>query len=144
MRKVGGYLAVAFGWFMGVGVLLNVGGPHSRGVIVFSFAVFSVAPACVGWWLLREPTGGAKALLAADRAWDSELLRLAERRAGSLSVAEVVTYADLDAMEAERRLDALCRRGLCELRVTDEGVVIYRFAKTPTVAEKLAARGVLE
>jgi hypothetical protein len=144
MHKVGGYLAVAFGWFMGVGVLLNVGGPHSGGVLLFSFAVFSVAPACGGWWLLREAVGRAKALLAADRAWDSELLRLAERRAGSLSVAEVVTYADLDAAEAERRLDALCRRGLCELRVTNDGVVVYRFADPPTAAQKLAAQGVME
>lgn len=144
MRKVGGYLAVAFGCFMGVGVLLNVGGSHSAGVLLFSLAVFSGGPLALGWWLLRHPAHQARALLAADRAWESELLRLAERRAGSLSVAEVVTYADLDAADAERRLDALCQRGLCEVRVTDDGVVVYRFETAPTAAQKLAARGVLE
>lgn len=144
MRKLGGYLAVAVGWFMGAGVLLSTGGGHSAGVIVFSLAVFSGGPLALGWWLLRHPAHQAKALLAVDRAWDSELLRLAERRAGSLSVAEVVTYADLDAIDAERRLDALCRRGLCEVRVTDDGVVVYRFETAPTVAQKLGARGVLE
>lgn len=144
MRKLGGYLALAVGWFMGVGVALNTRGPHSAGVLLVSFALFSVGPIAVGWWLLRSPANEAKALLAAERAWESELLRLAERRAGSLSVAEVVTYADLDAVDAERRLDALCRRGLCEVRVTDDGVVVYRFEPPPTAAQKLAARGVLE
>src|SRR5687767_8223902 len=115
MRRVGGYLAVAVGIFMGVGVLLNLGGPHGAGALELTFLSFGVAPVAAGVWLLKEP-GQQLALLAADRAWDSELLRLAERRDGTLSVAEVVTYADLDAPQAERRLDEMCRRGLCELR----------------------------
>jgi hypothetical protein len=43
-----------------------------------------------------------------NQAWESKLLRLAARRDGSLSVAEVVAHADLDAVQAEARLDGMC------------------------------------
>ena len=144
MRQVGGYVAVAVGTFFGVGVLLNAGGSHSSASLLLSFVLFAVAPVAAGAWLLRKPRPRAQALVAADRAWDSELLRLAARRDGHLSVAEVVAHADLDAGDAERRLDALCRRGLCEISVTETGVVVYRFQATPSAAEKAQARGVLE
>lgn len=144
MRQLGGYAAVAVGVFLGVGVLLNVSGPHSAASLVLSFVLFALGPMGVGVWLLRSPGQRALALPAAERAWDSELLRLAARRDGHLSVAEVVAHADLDAADAERRLDALCRRGLCELGVTEHGVVVYRFAQLPSAADKVQARGVLE
>lgn len=144
MRRVGGYIAVVIGSFMGIGVLLNAAGPHSAGALLLSFVLFSAAPLVGGVWLLREPGGRRAALAAASQAWDSELMRLAERRGGSLSVAEVVAHADLDVIEAEQRLDALFKRGLCELQVTERGVVVYRFPELPSVGDKRAARGVLE
>ena len=144
MRQVGGYLAVAVGIFMGVGLLLNMGGPASAAVMVLSFLLFSAAPIYGGVRLLRNPGERARALQAANQAWESELLRLAARRDGSLSVAEVVAHADLDAVQAEARLDEMCKRGLCEIRVTEQGVVIYRFAALPSAADKRSAQGVLE
>jgi hypothetical protein len=137
-------LLVAVGAFMGLGVLLNLGGPHGAAALLLAFVVFGLAPAAAGVWLLRGPVTEAAALLAAQRAWDSELLRLAARRDGSLSVAEVVAHADLDPKEAEQRLDELSRRGLCELRVTEEGVVVYRFLAAPSTTHKQLAQGVLD
>lgn len=144
MRRVGGYLALAVGMFMSVGVLLNLGGPHGAGALALSFVLFGVGPVAAGVWLIKGPKERAPALLAANRAWDSELLRLAARSDDTLSVAEVVRHADLDAIQAERRLDELARRGLCELRVTEDGVVVYRFTRTPTAKDKQGAQGLLD
>lgn len=144
MRSVGGYLLGAVGCFMGVGVLLNSGGPHSAAALLLAFAVFALAPLGAGAWLLKGFGARREARRVAECAWDSELLRLAARRDGSLSVAEVVAHADLAPAQAEQRLDALHRRGLCELRVTEEGVLVYRFVPTPSVTHKLAAEGVLD
>lgn len=143
MRQVGGYLAVAVGIFMGLGVLLNLGA-HPAGALLLSFVLFSAAPVGAGVWLLRRPREKQLALQAANQAWESELLRLAARRDGSLSVAEVVAHADLGPVEAEQRLDQLCKRGLCELRVTEDGVVVYRFGATPSAQQKQLAQGVLD
>jgi hypothetical protein len=144
MRQVGGYLALAVGIFMGVGVLLNLGGPHGAGALLLSFLLFAAAPVGVGLWLLWHPGAQLRALQSANQAWESELLRLAARRDGSLSVAEVVAHADLDAAQAEQRLDDMCKRGLCELRVTEEGVVVYSFAALPSAEQKRRAEGILE
>jgi hypothetical protein len=144
MRQVGGYLAVAVGLFFGLGVLLNLGGPHPVSALVLSFLLFGAAPVALGVWLLRPPAYLAARLPAADQAWESELLRLAARRHGSLSVAEVVAHTDLDAAQAEMRLDAMCQRGLCELRVSDHGVVLYRFDEAPTAEHKRLAQGVFD
>jgi hypothetical protein len=143
MRRVGGYLGIAVGSFMGVGILLNLGA-HPLGALLLSFLLFSAAPIGAGVWLLRRPGEQALTLDAANRAWESELLRLAARRDGSLSVAEVVAHADLDAAQTEQRLDEMCKRGLCELRVTEEGVVVYRFSAAPSAEHKRSALGVLD
>ena len=144
MRRVGGGVLVVVGVFIGVGVLLNVGEAEGAGAVVVALLVFGVVPIVVGWRLLKGPRAGAARALAAGRAWDSELLRLAARRDGCLSVAEVVAHADLGAAEAEQRLDELSRRGLCEVRVTDAGVLVYRFERLPSGVEKRAAVGVLD
>ena len=144
MRQVGGYLAVAVGIFMGVGVLLNLGGPHGAGALLLSLLLFCFLPLGAGVWFLQRPGAQVRALQAANQAWESELLRLAARRDGSLSVAEVVAHADLDAVQAEHRLDEMCKRGLCELRVTEEGVVVYRFTAMPSARHKRLAQGVLD
>lgn len=144
MRQVGGFVAVAVGIFMGVGVLLNLGGPHGAGALLLSFLLFGAVPLGAGLWLLRSRGASLRALQSANQAWESELLRLAARRDGSLSVAEVVAHADLDAAQAEKHLDDMCKRGLCELRVTEEGVVVYRFAQAPSAEHKRRAEGVLE
>ena len=144
MARVGGGALLAFGGFLGVGLLLNVSGPHSASALFLAFVVFSLVPAGAGLWLIRAPQATAASRLAAERAWNSELLRLAARRDGSLSVAEVVAHADLAPAEAEQRLDDLSRRGLCELQVTDHGVIVYRFAPTPNAEHKRTAQGVLD
>jgi hypothetical protein len=143
MRRVLGYVAIAFGSFMALGVLLNLGQGHSAAGLLLALGGFGVLPVVLGLRALRpaeHPALEAKARIA----WDSELMRLAERRDGSLTLGEVMAHADLDAQTAERYLADLCRRGLADPRVTDGGDVVYHFAASPTREEKRGARGVLD
>jgi len=144
VHKAGGYLAIGFGLFMGLGVVLNTGGRHGFAALAFAFVFFCVAPIGLGTLLLKGRTSAKPNELEARNAWDSELLRLAARRHGSLTVAEVVAHADLDPATAERYLDDFCRRGLAEHRVTDDGAVVYRFEDAPSAAAKRTAKGVLD
>ena len=118
MRKTGGYVSIAFGVFMGVGVLASSNPEHALGARLFALFVFGIGPIVLGLLLVTAGRAKRPSELEARRAWDSELMRLAAKRHGSLTVAEVVAHADLDAESAERHLDDLCKRGLAEHRVT--------------------------
>ena len=144
MRKTGGYVAIAFGVFMGVGVLANGGGGRGVGAFLFALVVFALAPIALGVLLVTAGRGRRPSELEARRAWDSELMRLAAKRHGSLTVAEVVAHADLDADSAERHLDDLCKRGFAEHRVTEDGDVVYRFQDAPSDHAKRSAKDVLD
>jgi hypothetical protein len=144
VRKTGGYVSILFGVFMGVGVLAGGSGKHGAGAFLFALFVFGIAPIALGVLLVTAGRSRRPSELEARRAWDSELLRLAAKRHGSLTVREVVAHADLDAESAERHLDDLCKRGLAEHRVTDDGDVVYRFQEAPSAEAKRAAKGVLD
>jgi hypothetical protein len=134
---------ISIGLFMGLGVLMNAG-THGVLTLLFTLGVFSVLPIGLGLRLLRPPPDRPGLRADADQAWESELMRLAAQRDGALTVAEVVAHADLDAVRAERLLDGLCKRGLAEHRVTDEGQIVYRFETLPTSEQKRRAVGVLD
>jgi predicted transcriptional regulator len=143
MRRVVAYIAIGFGSFMTLGVLLNLGQGHSAAALVLALAAFGVLPVVLGVSALRPKR---RSLLEshARTAWDSELLRLARARDGGLTVTEVMAHADLDADAAERYLTDLCRRGMVEPRVTEDGQIVYHFEPPPTADQKRAAKGVLD
>jgi hypothetical protein len=143
MRKVWGYVAIGFGLFMALGIAV-AGGDRDVATILAALGLFSALPIGIGWRCLRTDVDKSALALQAEHAWRSEILRLAERRGGGLTVAEVVAHADLDAGRAERVLDDLARRGLAEHRVTDDGEVFYRFEDAPTPEQKRNARGLLD
>src|SRR5688500_18765973 len=116
-RKAVGSLAIAIGAFMGLGIALNVGEGFGVLAFVLAFAFCSALPIGVGIRLLRGGRHGALAA-SAEQAWESELLRLAERRGGSLTVAEAVAHADLSREDAERHLERLCIKGVAEHRIS--------------------------
>lgn len=137
-----GWTAIAVGAFMGFGILLNLG--RGFGFAAFSLALFFCAalPVGIGVALVR---GRPRRHLAADEAaWSAELLRLARRQGGNLTVAEVVADVDLPPEEAERHLERLCLLGLAEHRVSESGVIVYRVAGLLTGREKRRAVGVLD
>lgn len=128
---------------MSLGVLLNAGQGHSVAGLLIAFGAFGLLPIVAGALALR-PREQPLLEAQARAAWDAELLRLAQARDGSLTVAEVMTHADLDAETAERYLTDFCRRGLADPRVTTDGRIVYRFEAPPTREQKLRAKGVLD
>ncbi len=138
-----GYLALGIGAFMGLGIALNLDQGFGASAYVLALLFCTVLPIGVGLSILLG-RGRGELALQAERAWEGELLRLAERRGGSLTLAEVVAHADLSRKEAEQRLDRLCQQGIAEYRVSESGVMVYRFAGFLSAGEKRQAEGVLD
>lgn len=115
---------------LGLGLGRGLGAGAYAGVVL----ACAVMPALLGLALWQSPRGNG-APEGSEGAWDALLLRLAERRGGSLTVAEAMDAADLTHAQAERRLERFCARGIAEHRVSNDGVIIYRFQLTPGIHE---------
>ncbi|HEX7089523.1 MAG TPA: hypothetical protein VF192_05265 [Longimicrobiales bacterium] len=105
-------------------------------------------PAFGGVALIARP--GARRRLARRReelrrqTLEAEVLRLAGRHGGRLTVVEVVTELAVDADDAKQVLDALMVGGLAEIEVTDSGMLVYTFRDVASLPHKSSARGLLE
>lgn len=105
-------------------------------------------PAAGGVALIARP--GARRRLEQRReelrrqTLEAEVLRLAARHGGRLTVVEVVTELAVDADGAKQVLDALMVRGLAEIEVTDSGMLVYTFHDVASLPDKSSARGLLE
>jgi hypothetical protein len=144
MRRRGvAYAAIGIAGFMLLGILLNAGRGFSYLAILGALAFCVILPAAVGLSLLRAPDE-RKPSERANQAWDAELIRLAERRGGSLTVAETMAHVDLSHSEAERHLERLCVHGVAEHRVSEEGVIVYRFQPLLSEQQKRRAVGLLD
>ncbi|OJJ19987.1 hypothetical protein BKI52_16045 [marine bacterium AO1-C] len=58
---------------------------------------------------------------------DSMILRLAKRKGGKLTVAELSRQTSLTPEQAKERLEKFHLKGKTELHVTDDGVIVYEF-----------------
>jgi hypothetical protein len=132
--RIGGWVAILFGAFMGLGVLSTIGNGHAVAAVICAFLICSVVPIA----------GGVKMLGRARRSLERDLLRLAEARQGNLTVHEVVLATGLEPVRCEQLLDGLCKKGLADYRVADEGEVVYRLRPALAASEKAKARGLLE
>jgi anti-sigma regulatory factor (Ser/Thr protein kinase) len=74
----------------------------------------------------------------------SEVLRLAARKAGKLTVPEVMGELAIDKTTTETALEALHLEELVEIQVTDSGMIVYEFPDIRRLGEKDSARGVLD
>lgn len=106
------------------------------------------------------PAGGGVALLASHfgagrrvarrrhelrlRTLEAEVLRLAAKHDGRLTVVEVVTELAVGQDTAKQVLDALMARELAEIEVTDAGVLVYVFHDIRHLADKARSRGILD
>ena len=150
--KVGGWAAILFGTFMGLGVFSTIGQGHTFAAVAGAFVLFSVGPITGGVLALLHERRSLRQLPAnipsrrqLDPAgWEIELRRLAEKRQGNLTVDEVVLATGLEASRVEGLLDGLCKKGLADYRVADEGVIVYRIQPVLGAAEKATARGLLD
>ena len=147
-RLLGGAGLLLLALFMFVGYL----GSDSDAAAGARFAAFVIAvllPGAAGAALLRSyfrekrGVGQRKAELR-DKTLEAELLRLAGKHAGKLTIVEAVAELAISPEEAKTGLDALARRGLADFEVTDSGVVVYAFHDLQRLSEKPHSRGILE
>ncbi len=106
-------------------------------------------PAAGGAALLRGRAGGRRRLaerkaLLRRRTLDAEILRLAGRSGGKLTVVELVRDLAITPDEAREALDGLHTREMAEIEITDSGGVVYAFRDIRQLGEKESARGLLD
>ena len=77
-------------------------------------------------WLSSRRLDSA-AQLVRSRKIENDLLRLARRRGGRLTVIEAATETGYTAAETEAQLKQLAEGGFVEIEVTEAGVMVYRF-----------------
>ena len=146
MGRIGGWLLIALAAFMFVGYLrADVGGASA----LFALLLTVVLPAAAGVALLTGRLrggvgGGARRDELRQQTLEAELLRLAGRRAGKITIVEAVGELAVTPEEAKHALDALAVRGLADFEVTDSGVVVYVFHDVQNLGDKARSRGLLE
>ncbi len=122
-------------------------------VIVFTLLLTVGLPAAGGAALVyshvkqrreqRDTLSGRKALLR-QRTLEAELLKLAERKGGKLTVVEVVSETAVDAEAAKAALESLTAQGFAQVELTDSGVIVYAFYDIQHLPDKSSSKGVLD
>jgi hypothetical protein len=106
-------------------------------------------PAAGGAWLLATHFGLGRGLAERKErltreTLEAEILRMAGRHDGKLTVVEVVAELAVPDKTAKQALDALMTRELAEIEITDSGVLVYAFHDIEHLSEKPRARGLLD
>ena len=147
MGRVTGWILLALAAFMFIGYLnADVGGPAAIAALLIAV----VLPAAGGIALIRGGRAGGAGRLTARReelrqeTLQAELLRLAGRHAGRLTIVVAVTALAITPEEAKHALDELAVRGLADFEVTDSGVVVYAFYDVQKLGDKHTARKLLD
>jgi hypothetical protein len=147
-KLLGGSALLLLSLFMLLG-FLNSSRPLSLPVAVFTLLVAVGIPAGTGGALLWSYFRGRLGFRRSrdelrEQTYQSEILRLAERKGGKLTVVEVVSEAALDTGTAERLLQGFVVQGTADIEITDSGVLVYAFHDIQKLGEKSSSRDVLD
>lgn len=146
MQKLIGWVLLALAGFMFLGYLRSdVGGPAA----LFALFITVALPAAGGLALVTgrlrgRRNRGARHEELRQHTVEAELLRLAGRRGGKVTVVEAVGELAITPEEAKEALDALAVRGLADFEVTDSGVVVYVFHDLKHIDDKSQSKSLLE
>jgi hypothetical protein len=91
----------------------------------------------------RRLHGGAREAIRAQTV-RSEILRVAARKGGKLTVPEVIAELAVDKATAEAALQALHLEELAEIEITESGMLVYEFPEIRKLEEKDRAKGLLD
>jgi hypothetical protein len=152
MLKLGGGIALLMvAAFMTIGMIAAGGGEGGLGVQIFTALIAIGIPGGGGVALLRSHLRERRGLAAAPEVprlprerWSAELIKLAKRHGGRVTLVEAVAESSLTPEEAQQAFDELCRDGHAEPQVTDSGLVVYAFRDILLLPEKHESRGLLD
>lgn len=145
MGRIAGWVLMALAAFMFMGYLgASVEGPAA----LFALLIAVVLPGATGFALATGRLGGRRPGARRDelrqQTLEAEILRLAGRHGGKLTIVEAVGELAITPEDAKHALDALALRGLADFEVTDSGVVVYVFHDVQNLDDKSRSRGLLE
>lgn len=130
-KLIGGAILLLMSLFMLLG-FFTADKDMSVGARGMSFLVLVVIPALGGSALLlahfrarRSLSRGRESLRRQTE--EAEVLRLAKRRDGRLTVIEVVAETGMDAAKAQDTLTSLVTQGLGDLDLDEPGAIVYEF-----------------
>ena len=146
-RWFGGVL-LAIAAFMFAGFMVS-GGTFSTAATIGAFLVAVVLPATSGVMMIRSSLGGRSALSERQQALrletiEAEVLRLATRHGGRLTVVETASELGIPAETAETVLRGLMAREVADVAVSESGLLVYTFHDIEALPEKSGARGLLD
>ncbi len=122
-------------------------------VMLITFLITVVAPAAGGIYLLwstslRRAEEDATLQRRKDQlrrqTLDAELLKLAKRLGGKLTVVEAVSELAIDAVTIDEALQRMVATGMAEVEISESGVLVYAFYDIQHLGEKDTAKGVLD
>lgn len=129
-RSISGGCLLLVGIFLLTLLLVT---PSKEGFLFnFVMSVFVSSPfMLIGGWLLRRHfKAKGEAAKAAQAAREKEILILAERNGGNLTISHVVTHTSMDAEQAETVLQQLVAHGCASIRSSETGMqVLYEFSE---------------
>ncbi|MBN2737516.1 MAG: hypothetical protein JXR70_11085 [Spirochaetales bacterium] len=117
---------------IGFGVALSVTGMN---FLIFPLAFMGILPLISGIrrsfqrkWLSRQEENQAR-VSKKDKAKDIEksILKVASNNKGRLTVLELANETDLSIEEAKSALDQMAAKGYVELKVSENGLILYEF-----------------
>lgn len=116
---------------------------------LIALAIGAGIPGAIGIALLMGRLGRGRNLAASKatlrrQTIEAEILALAGRQGGKITLVEVVTETALGDAEASEVLESLAVRGLADIQITDSGTIVYDFRDVRLLGEKGSAKDVLE
>jgi hypothetical protein len=150
VKLAGGIGLLMVSVFMAIGFLAGGAGGHGLAAQIFAVLIGVGITGAGGLLLLRQhhrralPAAAAAVAALPRERWTSELVKLAARKGGRLTVVEAVAEGALSPAEAQTAFDELCAAGLAEPEVTDGGLIVYAFRDLLLLGEKGGSRGLLE
>ena len=123
----------------------EVSGPSAIIALLLSVGLPALGSAALVRSHLRETSAlGANKERLRHESLEAEILQLAERKGGKLTVPEVIAETATDSERAMNALDALHMKNLAQIEVSDSGSLVYSFPGVHTLAEKASAKPVLD
>lgn len=147
-KRWGGGIFLALAAFMFIG-FMAAGGTFSAPATIAAFIIAVLLPAGTGAMLIRSSLGGGRHLSERQEALrletvEAEVLRLAGKNGGRLTIVETAGALGIQAEEAEKVLRHLMAKEVADVAVSDSGLLVYTFHDITVLGEKEEARGLLD
>jgi hypothetical protein len=134
MKKfASGGLLIVFGLFMLL-LFLSGTGPSTFLVGVATFLLMVLAPIAAGTFMIRSHFQAKKKSAEESRkkllaAREKEVLMLAGRKNGILTIPEIVAETSMNADEANEIMREMVVKLYADMKITNDGEVIYNFSQ---------------